>query len=132
MEILPVLVARLLWEPRLRDRAVLCFCDNDAAKAALIGGYSPQPIAVQILSRISEQDVRDGALSWYERVPTCSNPADAPSRMAEPEPLEDWNVPCERAVAAMMDEALAGVRAAALADLEGTALDPRLSSPGVS
>lgn len=131
LEILPVLASRILWERRLRDRALLCFCDNDAAKAALIGGYSPQPIAVQILARIADRDVRDGALSWYERVPTTSNPADAPSRMAVPEPLPGWSVPVELGATDIVNKAIADIRVDAIAELEGSALDPRRASPGV-
>ncbi|CAE7239837.1 unnamed protein product [Symbiodinium sp. CCMP2456] len=40
-EVLPVLVAKVVWADRLRHRKVLWFMDNDSAKAALGSGSSP-------------------------------------------------------------------------------------------
>ena len=84
LELLPVLVARHLWSDRCKDRAIIVFCDNEAAKSALVAGYTAQPVSVRIVSRVADLDVRDGALTWYERVPSFSNPADAPSRLLSP------------------------------------------------
>ena len=130
LEILPVVVSRLLWTDRLRDRALFTFVDNEAAKAALIAGYSAQPVAVRLLAVLTELDVKDGALTWFERVPTSSNPADAPSRLALPHLQPDWPVPVERQVKDLTADLLNGLRADAVADCTGTKEDPRVFSSG--
>ena len=40
-EILPCLMARLIWSHKLKGRAVLNYVDNEAARFALIKGGSP-------------------------------------------------------------------------------------------
>ena len=131
LELLPVLVGRRLWSERFRDRAFLCFCDNEAAKSALVAGYSPDPIAVQILAMIADLDVVDGALGWFDRVPTASNPADAPSRLLVPDSLPDWNNPIEKYVDSIADDVLNNVRATALEYNVLSGADGRAFAAGV-
>ena len=51
--------------------------------------------------------------------------------MAVPEPLPGWSVPVELGVTDIVNKAIADIRVDAIAELEGTALDPRRASPGV-
>ena len=80
-ELFPVLVAKRTWADRLRNRRVLLFVDNQAAKSALIRGYSPLVDASKVLADIFELDVRLGCLTWVCWVPSKSNVADAASRL---------------------------------------------------
>ena len=76
-EILPVLVAKKTWSEILKNRRVFFYIDNEAAKAALIRGFSPLLDASDMLFEIFEQDVLLRCLPWYSRVPSKSNCADA-------------------------------------------------------
>ena len=123
-------MGRRLWSRRFRDRASLIFCDNEAAISALVAGYSTDFIAVQILSLITATDVFDGTLSWYERVPTASNPADRPSRMLRPTPLKDWNQPKEIDVAGTVERVMDDVRRNASTYLKASGGDAREVAAG--
>ena len=90
-EILPMLVARMLWSSVLRDTSMVGFIDNDAAKSALIRAYSTNDDASRILQEIVEYDMKFGLLTWYERVPSVSNIADAPSRGGRPVTIPGWD-----------------------------------------
>ena len=81
-EIFPVLVARRTWAKLLRNRRVLIFVDNEAAKSALIRNYSPLVDATAMLSEVASWDMLLGCFPWYCRVPSKSNVADAASRLA--------------------------------------------------
>eukprot|EP00439_Symbiodinium_sp_Y106_P085882 s148_g30.t1 len=50
-ELYPILIARRTWAKVLRNRRVLIFIDNEAAKAALIRNYSPLVDAALIARR---------------------------------------------------------------------------------
>ena len=95
LEVLPVLFAKILWANLLDGSSGIFFVDNDAAKAALINSYSSNLTVSKLLSTISGLDTSTGTLSWYERVPTHSNPADTPSRGDVPTPLSSWSPPTE-------------------------------------
>ena len=81
-ELYPVLIARHTWYKVLRNRRVLIFVDNEAAKAALIRNYSPLLGAAHMLAEIASLDVKLECFPWYCRVPSKSNLADAASRLA--------------------------------------------------
>ena len=130
LELLPVLIGRILWAEWLRNRSLICWCDNDAAKGALISGYSAQPLANKIISELAREDVAGGVFTWYDRVPTSSNPADAPSRLCKPEPLAGWQHPSEVDGKTVTDITLEELRIAAVQDLKGSEADPRCFSLG--
>ena len=132
LELLPVLVSRRTWSRRFAARPFIAFNDNEAAKAALVASYSGDPIGVQILSLIAEQDVSDGALGWYERVPTSSNPADAPSRLVPPERIMDFNAPVEIDVKETARQVLKEIRADAVTYDLLTGADGRAFAPGAA
>ena len=124
-------MGRRLWRSRFRDRAAFIFCDNEAARSALVAGYSADAIGVQILSLVNAADVSDGTLTWHERVPTASNPADQPSRMLTPTPLEGWNVPVELEVTEIVDQVIGEIRTNAASYLAVAGGDAREVAPGV-
>ena len=85
---MPVVLAQQLLGALFRERRALIFVDNDAARHAIIKGASPSgPSAILVdMFWTSEADL--GAFSWIERVPSLSNPADAPSRLQFAELLD--------------------------------------------
>ena len=99
VEALAVLVAKRLWAERLKERSCLVFVDNEATKAALIAGYSSQPIGAAVLQACVDCDLSARSCCWYDRVPSASNIADAPSRGAKPCPLPGWSQPVHLPVA---------------------------------
>ena len=80
-EIFPALVARLTWALRLRNRRVIYFIDNEAARLGLIKAYSPVLASLRLIVQCLEWDFKNASSPWYARVPTACNPADGPSRM---------------------------------------------------
>ena len=82
-EIFPALVARHTWKGRLAGKRVVWFIDNESARAALVKQYSPVVASLNILVQCTAMDAQTGLESWYARVPTASNPADAPSRLQD-------------------------------------------------
>ena len=83
-ELLPILVARVLFKKHFVRRPFLCFIDNEAALAGVVRGTSTNAACARIIEAIVERDLLDGALGWFARVPSASNPADAPSRGDSP------------------------------------------------
>jgi len=80
-EIFPVLVSKLTWIKEISGRAVLWFVDNSSAQSALIRSFSPVFDNYELLVINAELDVLTQSLNWYARVPSPSNPGDAPSRL---------------------------------------------------
>lgn len=70
-EIFPVLVAKLTWSKHLEGRHVIVFMDNERAKIALIGAYSPVLASLKLVMECSVWDYHNNCASWYTRVPTC-------------------------------------------------------------
>ena len=79
-ELLPVALVKWADAARFRHRRVLFFVDNDSARHALIKGYSPSRSSNCILQFINRIELDVQTWGWYSRVPSKSNPADAPSR----------------------------------------------------
>ncbi len=79
-ELLPCLAVKEIWSEKLRKRLVLWFIDNDAARFCLIKGGSPTKESAWLATRFWETELEVGCHSWFERVPSPSNPADDPSR----------------------------------------------------
>jgi hypothetical protein len=82
LEVLPVACAMRLWSDRTLHRRVFYFIDNDAARAALIKMFSGVDVIANILRRISLLCAAFPSFPWYSRVPSPSNVADEPSRLA--------------------------------------------------
>ena len=93
-----MLISKIHWSRRLRRRSTFYFVDNEAAKNTLITAYSSHPIVSKLLSAAAGLDVTDSSLSWFERVPSPSNVADAPSRGEPPLRLPGLPPPSEEQV----------------------------------
>ena len=78
--LLAVSVAAALWGSLLKDWPVIWWIDNDAARHCLISarGYPDSNFRLVQTVLVCEQHFR--IQSWFARVPSISNPADAPSR----------------------------------------------------
>ena len=49
-ELLPILVAKTIWEEHIENRKVIYFVDNDSARLAMIKGYSPVITSLRIIT----------------------------------------------------------------------------------
>jgi hypothetical protein len=79
-ELFPIIVAREMIRPCEQLRLLVQYVDNDGVSDSLIKGFS-NVLALQFLLReYVQQEVSLSAVSWVARVPSPSNPADAPSR----------------------------------------------------
>ena len=79
-ELHPILVAKRTWAEQLRGTRAVFMVDNDSARDALFKGYSPIVSSCRILADSATADAELDITAWYERVPSCCNVADAPSR----------------------------------------------------
>jgi hypothetical protein len=79
-EIFPVLMSRYVWASRLEGRPNITFIDNMSAMDALIKGLSNHDASLSLVADTWAADSALQTASWYDRVPSASNPADAPSR----------------------------------------------------
>jgi hypothetical protein len=80
VELFPILAIRLLYKELMENRRVLYFIDNDSARDALISGTSKSLASMTILAEFHLVESTKPSYPWYARVPSSSNPADAPSR----------------------------------------------------
>ena len=78
LELLPVLVSLHRLGPSLKGRRVLIFVDNNSARDALIKGTSPIADVYATLAQVATVLSLHGVAAWFTRVPSPSNPADAP------------------------------------------------------
>eukprot|EP00971_Amphidinium_carterae_P346010 6487256-Amphidinium_carterae.1 len=92
VELLPVWLALKVWGDLMCDTDVVLYTDNSAAKEGLVKGTSRNLASRAILFRVSELVVDLGIRVWVSRVPSLSNPADAPSRGRTVE-LQPWCAP---------------------------------------
>ena len=56
-------------------------CDNDSVLASLIKLGSSNDFVCAIASLLADFEAESRISLWFERVPSASNPADAPSRL---------------------------------------------------
>jgi len=80
-ELLPLLLARLVWHDRLADVLSLNFVDSEPAKHSCVRGTSESPACADIVRAIHMQENKLQSWTWYSRLPSFSNPADGPSRL---------------------------------------------------
>ena len=80
-ELLPVLIALLMWSSHLNGRRVFIFVDNEGAKSALINHSSSNFYSRKILRAVAEIVTDHNIFVWFGRVPSKSNIADGPSRL---------------------------------------------------
>ena len=80
VELYPILLIKHRYAEELHDRKVIWFIDNDAARDGLISGSSHSETAQDIIYTYYNCERERPSFSWFARVPSKSNPADAPSR----------------------------------------------------
>ncbi|CAE7717482.1 unnamed protein product [Symbiodinium sp. CCMP2592] len=80
VELYAVLVAFRLWAGVLKDTFSTFYLANEAAQSALIAGRSGTKNGRRLLQQVLSLEHDNLTRPWFGRVPTHSNPADAPSR----------------------------------------------------
>jgi hypothetical protein len=81
LELLPIYMALYAWGGMLKSTHLVCYLDNDAARAALCKGYGSNELAQRIVGCTMQLESRFKTKSWYARVPSHSNISDGPSRL---------------------------------------------------
>ena len=79
-ELLALVVAMELWSALLQNSPVLFFIDNNGARDVAISGNGRFLISRLLVDILLSREMEAGVYAWYARVPSPSNPADAPSR----------------------------------------------------
>lgn len=79
-ELLPVLLVLHTFPKMLRNRRLLFFVDNEGVRFSLIKGASRAELSRDMVLGVARMVAHLCCLPWYLRVPSESNPADAPSR----------------------------------------------------
>ena len=64
----------------LAGKPVCFYVDNEAAKAACVRAWGSTRLGNSLVKHICVCEVLHKISPWYSRVPSFSNPADAPSR----------------------------------------------------
>ena len=81
LELLPIYLALYAWGGMLKSTHLVCYLDNDAARAALCKGYGSNELAQRIVGCTMQLESRFKTKSWFARVPSHSNISDGPSRL---------------------------------------------------
>ena len=79
VELYAVVTARASWKNFLDGARALFFIDHSGVHAACVNGSSHDRLWRQLLIKLEVADLVP-MIGWYARVPSQSNPADAPSR----------------------------------------------------
>lgn len=82
LEVCPVLIAVNLWGVELVHSQSVFYLDNDAARSAYIKGVGSTHYASLMVDRFVQCELELQIKSWFSRVPSYSNVADAPSRLS--------------------------------------------------
>ena len=80
LEVLPVLMAVMLWGEMCALSQICWYLDNDAGRSAFIKAYGAFCFADGMLEEFTAFEMQLQIKSWFARVPSASNLADAPSR----------------------------------------------------
>ena len=89
VELYAVVCARRVWSRFLNRERVLLFVDHSGVHAACVSGTSKDPIWRSLLVELECADA-DAMMGWIARVPSPSNPADAPSKPPGLKLLSAW------------------------------------------
>ena len=80
LELLAAIQALIVCEECVTESRTFLYVDNEAARANLIAMYSPVLVQANLLREMFCFCSRCSTFVWTARVPSLSNPADAPSR----------------------------------------------------
>ena len=83
-ELFPVLIVRHMLEPCASLSLLVHYVDNDGVGDSLIKGFSNIQSLQNMLHTDVSQELKLSVVSYIGRVPSLSNPADAPSRSSLP------------------------------------------------
>ena len=75
-----VVIMRRMLRTRLAGRRVIYFIDNEAARHSILKGTSGKDSMQRLAAAFHAVDLLHPSIAGVERVPSESNPADAPSR----------------------------------------------------
>ena len=78
-EVVALICAMRKWRRLLSCKPTLFFVDNNAARDIAISGAARSPIASKLLDMLLLDECSAEILASFQRVPSPSNPADAPS-----------------------------------------------------
>ena len=115
LELIPIVLAIWRWTHLFSTagRRALIFVDNEAARHALIRGYSPACASRRLVEEFWECAANTHLAPWFERVPSSGNPADGPSRLCFSElvslPMSPRQIPppdFERRLLQTLDEGI--------------------------
>ena len=76
-----MLLAGIVWAEIIQYRLVVFWLDQDAARQGLTKGYSPSEHSAVLIDLAFQHLSVLQVHPWFARVPSASNPADAPSRL---------------------------------------------------
>lgn len=82
IELLAMVLVQWQWKHELHNRRVLLFVDNNSARGGTVKGRSNSPSMDDLVKAFYSIEVHLPSFWWIERVPSKSNPADEPSRLA--------------------------------------------------
>ena len=80
LEMIPIFVSFSLWSRFFQGCQVVHYVDNESVRMALLRGSGETPVARSVAACIMSAEFDAGSKSWYARVASGSNIADAPSR----------------------------------------------------
>ena len=91
IELYAMVCIRRMLAPELRGRRSIFFVDNDSARFSIIKGRSGSESMCLLAHAFHELDAIHPTYWWIARVPSYSNPSDAPSRGRGAEEAEALN-----------------------------------------
>ena len=80
IELWPILLIRHKLTTLVSGRKIVWFIDNEPSKEGLIRGFSGSAASAALVQEFYDAEAKNPTSSWFSRVPSCSNPADMPSR----------------------------------------------------
>lgn len=79
--LLPLLIAKILWQDVLAGAFCITFVDNELARHSAFAGISPVLASAEMLSSMALLDAQLGVMQWLSRVPSAANVAGDLSRL---------------------------------------------------
>ena len=80
LEVMPVLVAIVLWGTACHNSQVCWYLDNEAGRSAFLKAFGAIAFADNMVGLFADKEMAYAIKSWFARVPSASNIADSPSR----------------------------------------------------
>ena len=81
LELMPILVASMAWGEMFAGAQAVFYVDNESARMAFIRGSGETTRGAHIIQAFVVRESELQHRVWFGRVPSFSNPSDAPSRL---------------------------------------------------